>query len=197
MRFLVALGIVWLLAPAPAHADGGGFPVTATAYTCEDVPHNPMNAPGMCVVLANGSRDVFSAGIACPRAWMGRAYEVPGWGVLVCDDTGAHDTWHGLPHIDIRVSTYEAAREWGTRTITITPVEASGGFATPVQPVVRSACPRYGHRCSDDPAAHWQGVARARVALVAPARLRPLSPALLLREEYLNGPTRILGSGRN
>ncbi len=99
--------------PAPA------IRVSATAYTCDVHPLNPMNAPGMCRVLANGSRDVFSRGMACPRGWMGRAFDVPEHGVLVCDDSGAYDRWNGLDHIDIRMTTYEAAREWGTRTIEI------------------------------------------------------------------------------
>lgn len=94
--------------------------VSATAYTCDAHPRNPMtSAPGMCQVLANGSRDVMSAGMACPASWMGRAYHVEGFGVMTCDDTGAYDEWNGLIHIDIRVPTYADALAWGVREIEI------------------------------------------------------------------------------
>jgi hypothetical protein len=102
------------------------MPVTveATAYTCEPITGNPMNAPGMCIALANGSREVASPGMACPSAWMGMGFYVPGQGTLYCDDTGAHTflyTAKGVlrPHTDMRFSTLSAAWRWGKQTIVI------------------------------------------------------------------------------
>lgn len=120
-----ALGwLAWHPAPPPVAIDGAWVTVSATAYTCAYHPDNPMtSAAGMCEVLANGSRDVMSAGLACPRHWMGRAYRVEGLGVLTCDDTGAHDVWNGLPHVDIRLDTWDDARYWGVQTITIQEVQ--------------------------------------------------------------------------
>jgi hypothetical protein len=102
------------------------MPVTveATGYTCEVHPRNPMNAPGMCVVLAGGSEEVMSPGMACPYAWMGMGWYVPSQAYLHCDDTGAYDFLRDQygryrPHADIRFATFEAARQWGKRTIVI------------------------------------------------------------------------------
>jgi hypothetical protein len=57
--------------------------------------------------------------MACPVAWRNRYMEVPGYGILRCDDTGRYDHWNGLPHIDIRVSSYAQAARYGVRRITI------------------------------------------------------------------------------
>lgn len=123
-----ALLLIWLgwaafVAPPPEAREAvvvETIRVSATGYTCAYHPANRMaTTPGMCEYLANGSRDVFSRGMACPRHWMGRTFDVEGVGVLTCDDRGAFDVWHGLPHIDIRFDTWEAARAWGVRTITI------------------------------------------------------------------------------
>ncbi len=130
-RLLALVGALALLLLLTATvAAEGGIDVTATAYTCERNPQNPMSAPGMCQHLANGSTDVMSAGIACPRSWLGQAFDVPGFGVLVCDDTPARETLYGLPHVDIRLPTLQAARVWGIRTITIYPMETPT-YATP------------------------------------------------------------------
>jgi hypothetical protein len=102
------------------------MPVTveATGYTCEAITGNPMNVPGMCIALANGSEEVMSPGMACPRAWMGMGFYVPREGMLYCDDTGAHAflfTAKGVlrPHTDMRFSTLSAAWSWGKQTIVI------------------------------------------------------------------------------
>lgn len=120
----IVFGWAAFVAPPPeareAVVEYEAHTVTATAYTCAYHPNNRMaTTPGMCEVLANGSRDVFSRGMACPRGWAGRTFDVEGVGVLECDDRGAFDVWHGLPHVDIRFDTWEAAREWGVRKITI------------------------------------------------------------------------------
>lgn len=96
--------------------------VEATGYTCQPVQGNPMNVPGMCVALANGSHEVMSPGMACPRAWMGMGFYVPSQGVLHCDDTGAYtflSDARGVyrPHTDIRFSTLSAVWSWGKHTV--------------------------------------------------------------------------------
>lgn len=98
--------------------------VEATGYTCQPVQGNPMTVPGMCVALASGSEEVMSPGMACPRAWMGMGFYVPGQGVLRCDDTGAHDflfTTRGIyrPHTDFRFTTLSAVWIWGKHTVVI------------------------------------------------------------------------------
>jgi hypothetical protein len=83
--------------------------VMATFYTCQNVAANPM-AP--CALTRDGS-DPATPGMACPLSWLGRVYQVEGFGALRCDDTGRHDYLYGLPHVDIRVPTYAAAVEHG------------------------------------------------------------------------------------
>jgi hypothetical protein len=86
-------------------ASGRAVDAFITHYTCEDDPENPMsNAEGMCVVTADGTSP-FVPGVACPRAWTdaGVEVEVPGYGLLRCDDTGRYDYIDGLPHLDVRL----------------------------------------------------------------------------------------------
>lgn len=100
----------------PLHAEGEeGIQVVMTAYTCENHPNNPMYP---CGPLRWGGRHS-SPGMACPVGWKNRYFEVPGYGIRRCDDTGRYDTWDGLPHIDVRVATYAEARRIATRRITI------------------------------------------------------------------------------
>lgn len=122
MSALVAF--VWLgsaawigFAPAPVEVVPvvEAQPVTATFYSCENVAANPM-AP--CNLTRDGS-DPTTPGMACPVAWLGRVYEVPGYGLLGCDDTGRHDIIHGLPHIDIRVPTLREAINGGIQEMRI------------------------------------------------------------------------------
>jgi hypothetical protein len=98
--------------------------VEATGYTCQPIQGNPMHVPGMCVALANGSEEVMSPGMACPRDWMGMGFYVPGQGMLYCDDTGAHDflfTARGIyrPHTDFRFTTLSTVWSWGKHTVVI------------------------------------------------------------------------------
>ena len=106
LAFLIAVLIAFLF-PLSGHASPG-IPVTATAYSCEAHPDNPMFSPGMCIVTAHGG-DPHQPGIACPDDWAGRVYYVPGFGRLICDDTPYRRTLFGLPHVDIRVPTYQMA----------------------------------------------------------------------------------------
>jgi hypothetical protein len=79
--------------------------VIATHYTCEPVAANPMFP---CALTRDGTNPALP-GMACPLSWLGRVYQVPEFGALRCDDTGAHDYLRGLPHVDIRVPTLRAA----------------------------------------------------------------------------------------
>jgi hypothetical protein len=83
--------------------------VTATFYTCQNVAANPMFP---CALTRDGTNPALP-GMACPLSWLGRVYQVPEFGALRCDDTGAHDYLRGLPHVDIRVPTYAAAVRGG------------------------------------------------------------------------------------
>jgi hypothetical protein len=93
--------------------------VTATHYTCEPVAANPMNP---CGLTRDGTNPALP-GMACPLSWLGRVYQVPDFGALRCDDTGAHDYLRGLPHVDIRVPTYAAAVRGGIQEREIWRVE--------------------------------------------------------------------------
>jgi hypothetical protein len=95
-----------------------GVAVFATGYTCEAHPNNSMT--GNCQAPRWGAPgdEYKEHGMACPPEWKGQVFQVPGYGTRVCDDTGAFDTLHGLPHIDIRFDTYqEAVRVYGETAI--------------------------------------------------------------------------------
>jgi hypothetical protein len=115
------VGGIWLAWTPATHANegDGGIQVSATAYTCDVHPRNPMSG---CSRLRWGG-NVNNPGMACPVEWRNREFVVGDFGVLRCDDTGRYDIWNGLPHIDIRMSTWEQTRAWGVRTITIYPAE--------------------------------------------------------------------------
>lgn len=122
----LALALAALVAmPQASSSAGEAYTVMATAYTCDPHPSNPFR----CGVLRWGG-DLNAPGMACPVTWKNRYMEVPGYGVRRCDDTGAYDYLRGLPHIDIRVATYEEARAFGVRRMTI--YAAGGASATPV-----------------------------------------------------------------
>ncbi|HEX8681657.1 MAG TPA: hypothetical protein VF707_05035 [Ardenticatenaceae bacterium] len=127
--FLAAL--VWMTLPQPSRGQGQGIRVSATNYTCDRHPDNPFR----CGVLRWGG-DVNAPGMACPVAWKNRVFDVPGYGRLRCDDTGAYDYWNGLPHIDIRVRTWAEAERFGVRAMTIYPAGAAPATqpAQPAQP---------------------------------------------------------------
>lgn len=93
--------------------------VVATAYTCEPIQQNPMNP---CGPLRYGG-DVHSHGMACPAQWAYKAFFVPTRGLLTCDDTGRYERLQGLPHVDIRMSTYDAAIRYGVRRVVVYRVE--------------------------------------------------------------------------
>jgi hypothetical protein len=85
-----------------------------SAYTCQPVAANPMNP---CNTTRWGS-DPFTHGAACPESWAWRRVLVGGvW--YDCDDTPRHSFIDGLPHIDLRLSTYTAAVRWGIQVIDI------------------------------------------------------------------------------
>lgn len=86
-----------------------------TAYTCEAITENPMYP---CNTTRWGRNPSDPNGAACPVEWRGRKIIVAGT-PYICDDTGRYDTWNGLPHIDIRLDTLRAARDWGAPTILI------------------------------------------------------------------------------
>lgn len=98
--------------PAPRYR------VYATGYSCQPHSNNPMtNSPGMCQITRWGY-DPHQPGMACPVEWAERLFDVPGFGVLRCDDTPRHGWIDGLPHIDIRMS-YQDAWAWGVRYIEV------------------------------------------------------------------------------
>ncbi len=101
-------------APQPAPVVIRGY---VTHYTCVHHTQNAMtNTPGSCRYTADGS-DPLQPGIACPdRSWLGQMVEVPGYGVLRCDDTPRRSHLYGLPHFDIRlvgVDAYQRALQAG------------------------------------------------------------------------------------
>lgn len=119
---MVVAGVALVAAPAPSQgADGEtGIQVIVTAYTCDNDPRNPMHP---CGPLRWGG-DIYAENMACPRSWRGRVMEVPGFGTRTCDDTPRDGYLQGLPHVDLRVSSYEQARRIGVRRMTIYPVTA-------------------------------------------------------------------------
>ncbi len=125
--FVTLLGGLWSASAPATHAEegDGGIRVSATAYTCDVHPRNPMSG---CSRLRWGG-NINNPGMACPVEWRNREFVVAGYGTLRCDDTGRYDIWDGLPHIDIRMSTWEETRAWGVRTITIYPAEAQATVA--------------------------------------------------------------------
>jgi 3D (Asp-Asp-Asp) domain-containing protein len=110
-----------LTVPDPFPMTTTEYTVTLTAYTCEAHPHNPMNAPGMCVTTAYGA-DPQTVGIACPPAWRRRRFVIEGYeqyGVVVCDDTGKYDKWKGNIHLDLRVPTLAIAQQIGVQVVRV------------------------------------------------------------------------------
>jgi hypothetical protein len=104
-----------LLSP-PTTQEGASESVRAyvSAYTCQQVAANPMFP---CNTTRWGN-DPFTHGAACPESWAWKSVQVGGvW--YVCDDTPRHSYVNGLPHIDLRLSTYAAAVRWGIQTIEI------------------------------------------------------------------------------
>jgi len=139
-----------------------GIVAFVTHYTCEYHGRNSMaTTPGSCLHTADGSNP-FLPGLACPdRSWLGRWVEIPGYGLLRCDDVPYLSEIYGLPHFDVRLvgeGAFLRAEQLGAGEMTIYPVQESP-HALPVSSVFwRSyrACPRHGYRCSDDPTAHWR-----------------------------------------
>ena len=135
---LCLAALLWVMVPTGTQGQGEGILVTATAYTCDNHPDNPMYP---CGQLRWGG-NIYGPGLACPVAWRNQYYVVPGYGTLRCDDTGAYDYYNGLPHIDIRVSSYEHAYAFGIQRMTIYPASSSGSSgnsataptATPLPP---------------------------------------------------------------
>lgn len=114
LKFLAAV-LIAAQATVPVAPPLETIRVTATAYTCDAHPRNPMHP---CGPLRWGG-EVEAPGMACPAAWRDRRFYVPRFGVLRCDDTPRDETLHGYPHVDLRVSTYERAMWWGVRPLVI------------------------------------------------------------------------------
>jgi hypothetical protein len=90
-------------------------PVLATSYTCQDHPANNMFP---CNTTRWGV-DPAMDGMACPSDWARMGLFVPTQGLLTCDDSSRHDTLYGLPHVDLRVVTYDEAVTWGIKEIVV------------------------------------------------------------------------------
>ncbi len=133
---LMMAALVWAIGPRLSYGRGEAIQVIATAYTCDSNPNNPMYPCGN----PRWGGDRYSVGLACPRSWRNRYMEVPGYGVLRCDDTGAYDTWNGYPHIDIRVRTWGEAYNMGFRRMTIYAADGAAPAAV-VQPAVVNTAP--------------------------------------------------------
>ena len=84
-----------------------------TAYSCQPHVNNPM----VCGTTRWGY-DPLTSGAACPVLWRERKIIVDGV-VYRCDDTPRHDYIYGLPHIDLRLPTYEQAVNHGIQEKTI------------------------------------------------------------------------------
>lgn len=110
----------FLAALALAHTLAAAVPlepveVIATSYTCQD---HPSNAMFPCNTTRWGA-DPLTEGMACPVLWARMGFFVPGRGVLTCDDSGRYDSLYGLPHLDIRVGSYDEAVAFGIRRMVI------------------------------------------------------------------------------
>jgi hypothetical protein len=88
---------------------------TATSYTCQDHPSNRMFPCG----TTRWGADPLTDGMACPVLWARVGLFVPGRGVLTCDDSGRYDSLYGLPHLDIRVGSYDEAIVFGIREVVV------------------------------------------------------------------------------
>ena len=88
---------------------------TGTAYTCQDHPANRMHPCG----TTRWGADPLTDGMACPPQMARMGLFVPGRGVLTCDDSGRYDSLYGLPHLDIRVGSYDEAVAFGIREIVV------------------------------------------------------------------------------
>ena len=104
--------------------------VVATAYSCENHPDNRMHP---CNTTRWGN-DPHLPGIAAPPEWRAATLYVPRYGVLVVDDTGRYHTLNidgtERVHVDIRMSTYDAAIRYGIRRVVVYRVEYSPLYAT-------------------------------------------------------------------
>lgn len=118
--------LLWLLAlltgfcAFPTVTRAQEVTIRLTKYSCQPHKDNAMsNSEGMCIVTASGG-SVWTSGAACPAAWMGSWLEVGGQ-VVRCDDLSSlsYTTWNGLFHVDLRVSEYAAAADYGVQTITV------------------------------------------------------------------------------
>lgn len=118
-------------------------PVVASAYSCDEP--SPMYPCGR----TRWDADPLTPGMACPPEWAWRAYYVPRWGRLRCDDTGRYDTINNLPHTDIRVPTNTQARRWGIPVIVIYRIKE---IPRATRPAYRDICAgrRVGPCRSDD-----------------------------------------------
>lgn len=98
-----------------------------TFYTCVHHPANAMTTtPGSCRQTADGS-DPMLPGLACPdRTWLGRRVEIPGYGLLRCDDVPNRRVIKGLLHFDVRLvgsDAYTRALELGALEMVVYPVQ--------------------------------------------------------------------------
>lgn len=140
--------------------ENSGTLAFVTHYTCEYHPRNVMaTTPGSCIATADGS-DPHAPGVACPdRSWLGRWVEIPGYGLLRCDDVPYHAQIYGLPHFDIRLvgeGAFPRALQLGAGAMTVHPIQEPP-HALSVSPVyrrTRCAGVVYDLRCGDDPVTH-------------------------------------------
>lgn len=91
------------------------YTAVVSAYTCEADDRNPMYP---CGRTRWGREHSAPQGAACPVDWKGYVVIVNGRAYL-CDDTGRDDYYGTTPHIDLRLDTYDQARQWGVQTIQI------------------------------------------------------------------------------
>jgi hypothetical protein len=190
---IVCAASVWLLRPQQSEGQQTSYEVMATMYTCEAHPRNPMHPCGQ----PRWGGSIHSPGMACPPEWRNRLMVVPGYGTRRCDDTAARPTLRGLPHIDIRVPSYNQAINFGVRRMTIYPAGQTASaapaptqrpaptatrvpVATPV-PVVTQAPPVVQPVAPPEEviavAADGAGVAVAAQEEVVVAAAAPVSPA--------------------
>jgi 3D (Asp-Asp-Asp) domain-containing protein len=111
--------LVSIVAPMPpvaspevAHEAQTVYMATATAYSCDDRPDNPMSP---CGPFRDGStphsglHGIVAAG---PYEWLGRVIYVEGYGSVRLTDT-PRNAWYGdSPHIDLFMQFDDAIR-WG------------------------------------------------------------------------------------
>ena len=111
----VLLALIMAVSSLPAAVMGEPVTVIATSYSCADHPDNRMFP---CQQTRWGY-DPLQPGAACPTTWAHTAIYVPKRGVMTCDDSGAYDALYGLPHLDIRVGSYDEAIAFGIREMVV------------------------------------------------------------------------------